>query len=624
MDPSQANSREYQQQAIDAEIKLLEASIRALKLRRNALTPISSLPTEVITTVFSFLPTSPSPLVSPLTMLGQKPDHLAWLRVAHVCHRWREIALNQPLFWSHVNFTTLTSAGAAGVLARAKSAPLHLEAKVSIGQWDDARFCDFQKELQARVSHICHLAISAEHFHLRKTLEGLVSPAPTLEYFSLFSDGHWNSPISTQVFIPDTLFDGTAPRLSHLQLHKCDISWKSPLLKGLKYLEIHMASRDARPSLSDWLCALDEMSQLTTLGLHSASPIAPPGALLPSGVERTVTLASLARLNISASVRDCGLALAHLLLPALTQLCFSSSSCSRDGSDVQEILPYVARHAHGPQDTQPLQSVLVSNDKTYTSMRVWTKPNIDVMSHSPVDFPKVMPSARVTFSVANKDWFPGTPAEIFEAAMTVLPVDSLVTFTSQVRTSPLNTQSWLRQAPRWPLLQQLCLAAPAARGFTEMLLEDSGERERPLLPSLTNLVLVDTALSARRTLRLCDALMKRVEQGVPLETLDLHTCLATSRAIELLSEIVVDVLGPENWKTVEERARTSSSVVARGLFVEDDLDSSRADEDVDEDEDYDFDYDQFVDNAVSDDEVWDNSDSDGDGDGYDEDETGNW
>ncbi|KAH8994108.1 hypothetical protein EDB86DRAFT_3243945 [Lactarius hatsudake] len=613
MDPSQANSREYQQQAIDAEIKLLEASIRALKLRRNALTPISSLPTEVIATVFSFLPTSPSPSLSPLAMLGQRPDHLAWLRVAHVCHHWREIALNQPLFWSHVDFTTLTSAGAAGVLARAKSAPLHLEARVSIGRWDDARFCEFQIELQARVSHICRLAISAEHFHLRKTLEGLVSPAPTLEYFSLFSDEHWNSPISTQVFIPDTLFDGTAPRLSHLQLHKCDISWKSPLLKGLRFLEIHMASRDARPSLSDWLDALDEMHQLKTLHLHSASPIAPPGALLPHGVERTVTLASLALLSISGSVRDCGLTLAHILLPALTHLGCMTSSCSRDGSDVQEVLPYVARHAHGPQDTQPLQSVLVSNNKTYTSMDVWTEP---IMSHSP------RPSARVTFSVANKEWFPGTPAEIFEAAMTALPMDSLVTFTSRVRTSPLNTQSWLRQAPRWPLLQQLCLEAPAARGFTEMLLEGTGERECPLLPSLTNLILVDTALSARRTLRLCDALMMRVEQGVPLETLDLRVCLATSRAIELLSEIVVDVLGPENLKTAEERARTSFSVVARGLFVEDDLDSSGADEDVDED--YDFDYDQFVDNAVSDDEVWDNSDSDGDGDGYNEDETDYW
>ena len=51
---SQANSREYLRQAIDAEIKSLEESIRALRHRRNALAPISSLPTEVIATIFSF------------------------------------------------------------------------------------------------------------------------------------------------------------------------------------------------------------------------------------------------------------------------------------------------------------------------------------------------------------------------------------------------------------------------------------------------------------------------------------------------------------------------------------------------------------------------------------------
>ena len=72
-----------------------------------------------------------------------------------------------------------------------------------------------------------------------------------------------------------------------------------------------------------------------------------------------------------------------------------------------------------------------------------------------------------------------------------------------------------------------------------------------MLPSLTNLELIDSALSARRTLLLCDALMKRVEQGVPLEVLDLRTCYATSVAVQLLGEIVVDVLCPAELETIE-------------------------------------------------------------------------
>ncbi|KAI9453567.1 hypothetical protein BJY52DRAFT_835882 [Lactarius psammicola] len=176
MDPSQANPQECLRKAIDAEIESLEGSIRALRLRRNALAPISSLPAEVITTIFSSLHLH---VTLSAFKLGEEPDldDLAWLRVAHVCHQWREIALNQPLFWGHVDFTTISSAGAAEILARAKTVPLYFEARIHDDFWGNARFSAFQKELHTRVSHICHLGISAKPFHLHRILEGLVSPA---------------------------------------------------------------------------------------------------------------------------------------------------------------------------------------------------------------------------------------------------------------------------------------------------------------------------------------------------------------------------------------------------------------------------------------------------------------
>ena len=185
MNPSQSNSREFQWLAIDAEVKSLEESIWVLKHRRNTLVPVSSLPPGVIATIFSFLRL----LVTSTAFLpGETPerlDPLAWLRVAHVCHRWREIALNRPLFWSYVDFTTFTSAGAAEILTRAKKTPLHLEARVPHGHWDEDQFSAFAKELQPRVSHICHLGVSAGTVNLRRILEGLTSSAPILEYLSL-------------------------------------------------------------------------------------------------------------------------------------------------------------------------------------------------------------------------------------------------------------------------------------------------------------------------------------------------------------------------------------------------------------------------------------------------------
>jgi hypothetical protein len=67
-------------------------------------------------------------------------------------------------------------------------APLYLEATAPIFSWDSARFSAFRKELQDCVSRVCHLGIMAESFDVHRALEGLVSPAPTLESLLLSSE----------------------------------------------------------------------------------------------------------------------------------------------------------------------------------------------------------------------------------------------------------------------------------------------------------------------------------------------------------------------------------------------------------------------------------------------------
>ena len=66
----------------------------------------------------------------------------------------------------------------------------------------------------------------------------------------------------------------------------------------------------------------------------------------------------------------------------------------------------------------------------------------------------------------------------------------------------------------------------------------------PRLPMLTKLILLDVTLTAIRTFYLRDKLIERAEQGAPLEHLDLRTCRAPNSAIQLLTEIVVDVQEP--------------------------------------------------------------------------------
>ena len=553
MDPrpslSKAGSWQYQQQAIDAEIKSLEESLRALRQRRNTLSPISSLPTEVIATIFSLA-----------RLPGGRPD----IRVAHVCRRWREI-LDQPLFWSHINISAVGLAGMTEMLARAKTAPLYLEATIPIyrtSRWGDpeCQVVALQKVFQDHVSHIYRLQISAASSHLQRTLDELISPAPTLEHLSLSSEkGYENPPL--QVSVSNTLFDSTTPKLSFLELSNCDISWKSPLIKGLKHLETIRLCDTTRPSLTDWLDTLDEMPQLKRLLIHSASPSSSDVPFYRA--ERTVTLPSLRHLDISASLDDCGLALAHLVLPSLTSLRITANSGEPTVHKLQTILPYVAQHAHGPQDTEPLQSMTIEGTMSCFDILAWPAFNINDADGDTTLHERVALSVAFTQNINVLDDF----IKILDAAVTALPFDNLVTFTSRGNTQfGLSTEFLRRHEPRWPLLKHLHLGCVPARRVREMLLQDNVGRERPLFPSLTRLELIDCPLSARRTLRLCDALMKRVEQGVPLEVLDLRSCPATSLAVQLLSENVVDVWVPKELLTIEGRTDLTWDG-ARGPFA---------------------------------------------------------
>jgi hypothetical protein len=398
-------SWKHQQQAIDVEINSLEESLRALRYRRNALAPISSLPTEVIAAIFY--------------LLREQPDIYRALPVAHVCHRWREIALAHPLFWSHLDLTTIRPAGATVILARAGMAPLNLEAIVPIHLWNDDRFSTFEKQLHTHLSHIYRLRIGVQkHYHLNRILEGLISPAPTLEHLSLSGFYEESGPIS----VPDTLLDTITPKLSSLDLYNCRISWTLPLLESLKRLETIKLSRIARPSLTDWLDALDEMPQLRSLILDSASPST---SLFPFDIKRTVTLPSLARLDISDSELDCGLALAHLVLPSLTSLRVATTPDQPTIDHVQKMLPYVVQHAHGPQDTQPLQRVIIYHEWASLDIDAWPMPNID-----DVEGDGTLPKRLALSIMTNNIDVLNDHVKTLDLVIAALPLNGLVTLTA--------------------------------------------------------------------------------------------------------------------------------------------------------------------------------------------------
>jgi len=531
MDTNSATAQDHLLKAIDDEIKVAERVSQQLKSRHNALVPISRLPPETLVEIFSLLRFPPDD--------SKYVPSLKWICVTHVCSRWREVALSSPCLWNHINFTKLTLLGFTEILARAKMSPLHIEAKITPRR--KTRFNALRKQLEAHISHTRHLSISGKFWAV---LTRLISPAPALVSLSLTGPSYSYVASQLEYNIPNSLFNGTAPKLTRLELLGCSIGWQSPLLKGLQTLKIRTPYAQATPTLEDWLAALEEIPQLKSLILDNATPaVSVDNSHIPEP-QRTVTLPSLTHFNITASTKGCALALAHLVLPALISLHVTSESQSWDGDDVRLLIPYVVRTAHGPQDTAPLQTILVNGGDTEAEIVTWTVPDADDDVCDPVTLNKAAVSARLVLVVtSDSECRDAMETVVFDALLSHLPLNAISTLSVQNETR-LSKELWLSHAPRLTELNRVLLVSTAIRAFREMLEEDAPPDGRPRLPQLTKLILCKVSLTLPRTRRLCDMLVKRKEDGAPLEALNLRTCIGPERSFRLLSEIVGNVQGP--------------------------------------------------------------------------------
>ena len=540
MGTTSPESRDHRRlrQAITNEINPFEVYIRGVKSCQNELAPISRLPWELLAAIFSFLPI--------IAWDEGSFGLLTWICAAHVCRRWRETALNYPRFWNYINFTKLTPIGLVEILSRAKMAPLHLEADST--KWNAEHLEVFGRQLEAHISHTRHLEY---RFHdlSRVVMMRLVAPTPTLESLSLSYSRSF--PHKLTYTIPDNLFNGTAPSLTSLQLESCDVSWKSPLFKGLRILGIFHPSVKTRPELNDWLDALNEMPQLEELSLRSATPLAPlnsPLTLIPEP-SRSATLPSLSRFHISDFSKECALALAHLVLPALTRLHVDVESKSGNGEDVRLLIPYVSRNICGVQDIEPLRSILFSGEGKRAEVVAWTMPDADVNVCNPTTLLSESASARLVFTAMGTYWEHEVVTAIYDAFFTHLRVISVSTF-SALNLTQLSKEFWLSQAPRLPLLERVCLVPTAVKAFRDMLAEN-GPPDGPRLPLLTKLTIFDVTWTSWKTYDFYNMLKERVEQGSPLQSLDLRSCDGSDpcRTKQLFEEVVADVqgLGPLCW-----------------------------------------------------------------------------
>ncbi|KAI0044100.1 hypothetical protein FA95DRAFT_303721 [Auriscalpium vulgare] len=265
---------------------------------------IDGLPVECLGLIFAICEEDDPPK-NPEDRSGPS---LGWITVTHVCRRWRDVALGYPQLWTLVAFD-LGDAWAQEMVARSQSAALLMSPAVDslsdIGIDIIAKSVHRVKELDFGVADECDTMLAL--------VQQLTKPALELEDLTLYA-------LDDLLPIPDGFLGGSAPRLRTLSM--CGFFfdlWASPLLHGLRHLEVRVACEDHETMdvCDDILEALQAMPALESLHLGHCFPLQDhiSGHDRAGHSAKMVALPNLESLHVTVQHDACAHVLNHLILP---------------------------------------------------------------------------------------------------------------------------------------------------------------------------------------------------------------------------------------------------------------------------------------------------------------------
>ncbi|KAG2343997.1 hypothetical protein BDR05DRAFT_1059259 [Suillus weaverae] len=236
----------------------LAESMRVLRSRSNGRVPVSRLPDEILLMVFKHFEEEKRlngyDSDDDEVMTDDIGDAPACLVVTHVCRYWRKVALECPTLWTFISSTPPPWLDV--MLERSQKAPLVvIYTPFSISLLDGC-----MDKVLSHLPRIKHLELRAFSYAVGHVMDLLSSqPAPMLEKFKLIL----YSSLPTTVSTSNTIFQGQAPLLRHLEVDNCDRTWSSCIFGGLRTLRV------GRTPLPDLLSALRCMPTLEQLTLQS-------------------------------------------------------------------------------------------------------------------------------------------------------------------------------------------------------------------------------------------------------------------------------------------------------------------------------------------------------------------
>ncbi|KAG1876412.1 hypothetical protein DFJ58DRAFT_175058 [Suillus subalutaceus] len=544
------------QTEIDDELAALKERMRFLRTRRNSLSPISSIPPEILGAIFVHHVQEMQLLHVP-----DNPAVLSWLNVGHICRHWREVALGTPELWATPFLNS--SQATEEMLIRSKMAPLNLRSGLRYRT----------ESVQKVLTHIERLREVSLPFlnggvMYRCIMEFLnklsTCSAPKLQSLSLEEEYAQ----TLRIVIPTSFL---APNLRSLKIKYCDLSWTSTVLTGLTVLDVKKLSPECLPTLDELISALRRIPALHTLELEDALPTLPPQTtpLLRAPHAMNVRLPHLKRLRLVAKVLEVANVLTRIELPDSTMLevqlgCRASSSMNPN-QEWNLSLPIISRALESCFKATPAKSHRVPR-----SLRLFGVGRIHVQ-YSTVRNPASWVGS-MTDTCLDPEWaverpvvldfdFPAeTSTAILSDLWRLVPIRNLEAFYIEGFFACWNgfwtdllgrgaarnlTYIHLRGTPQ--ALEDLLISLRSQKHSLARFIGGCSRNGQNFAPALSHLVLdkmeFDLSFSSfTRTSDLFDVLVDRVNEGRGLDHLSITGCMGISaHDVRLLREVVADI-----------------------------------------------------------------------------------
>ncbi|KAI0315614.1 hypothetical protein OF83DRAFT_1173669 [Amylostereum chailletii] len=281
----------YEEKDLDETLEHIDHVASALRLYRNRTRcRILLLPTELLGKIFFTVCT----LTPPEFNTGFRTGSIGWIRIAHVCHDWRELALSMPLLWAQCAFTL--PSGHEARLARSQSVPLTIHFDLI-----DARIpfavIEASASQVARAQEISMADTSYGDFLWRSWRDAFSAKnLPTLRTLA----------ISRRIPVRPETFDVaqcTAPNLESVRFENVFVPFISYSLRVLDMNFGNITRDDSLPSAQDFLSFLQSASStLEKLFLENCFPDV---SLYHQETPRVISLPRLEELRLENSTRRC-------------------------------------------------------------------------------------------------------------------------------------------------------------------------------------------------------------------------------------------------------------------------------------------------------------------------------